>query len=178
MPNLQQQVDKVLNYKRHVHCIPMGFDADAYKYRNQRRPSDDIPQTPRGKFLIGYIGSIGLSNALDQLFQAAQQTIDEEQIHYLIVGTGDLEHSYKRQYQNQSNVTFHPKISKEQVPQVLEKCDVLYFATHPSEVWNYGQSLNKLVEYMLAGKPVIGSYTGYQSMLNEANCGVFVRLVM
>ena len=71
-------------------------------------------------------------------------------------------------------MTFHSKISKEQVPQVLEKCDVLYFATHPSEVWNYGQSLNKLVEYMLAGKPVIGSYTGYQSMLNEANCGVFI----
>ncbi|MAI13619.1 MAG: hypothetical protein CMM15_06340 [Rhodospirillaceae bacterium] len=174
MPNLQQHVDKVLNYKRHVHCIPIGFDTDAYKYLNQKRPSDVIPKIPKGKFLIGYIGSIGVSNALDQLFQAAQQTIDEEQIHYLIVGTGDLEHSYKLKYQNQSNVTFHPKISKEQVPQVLEKCDVLYFATHPSEVWNYGQSLNKLVEYMLAGKPVIGSYTGYQSMLNEANCGVFI----
>ncbi len=174
MPNLQQHVDKVLNYKRHVHCIPIGFDTDAYKYLNQKRPSDVIPKIPKGKFLIGYIGSIGVSNALDQLFQAAQQTIDEEQIHYLVVGTGDLEHSYKLKYQNLSNVTFHPKISKEQVPQVLEKCDVLYFATHPSEVWNYGQSLNKLVEYMLAGKPIIGSYTGYQSMLNEANCGVFI----
>ena len=174
MPNLQQHVDKVLNYKRHVHCIPMGFDTASYKYLNQKRPSNLILKIPKGKFLIGYIGSIGVSNALDQLFQAAEQTIDEEQIHYLIVGTGDLEHTYKRKYENQRNVTFHPKISKEQVPQVLKKCDVLYFATHPSEVWNYGQSLNKLVDYMLAGKPVIGSYTGYQSMLNEANCGVFV----
>ena len=110
----------------------------------------------------------------NQLFQAAQQTIDEEQIHYLIVGTGDLEHSYKLKYQNQSNVTFHSKYQKRKFHKFLEKCDVLYFATHPSEVWNYGQSLNKLVEYMLAGKPVIGSYTGYQSMLNEANCGVFI----
>lgn len=174
MPNLQQHVDKVLNYKRHVHCIPMGFDTDAYQNLSQRRPNEGIPKIPKGKFLIGYIGSIGVSNSLDQLFQAAQQTIDEEQIHYLIVGTGDLEHSYKRKYQNQSNVTFHPKISKEEVPQFMEKCDVLYFATHPSEVWNYGQSLNKLVEYMLAGKPIIGSYSGYQSMLNESNCGVFV----
>lgn len=174
MPNLQQHVDKVLNYKRHVHCIPMGFDTDSYQNVSQRRPNEGIPKIPKGKFLIGYFGSIGVSNSLDQLFQAAQQTIDEEQIHYLIVGTGDLEHLYKRKYQNQSNVTFHPKISKEEVPQFMEKCDVLYFATHPSEVWNYGQSLNKLVEYMLAGKPIIGSYSGYQSMLNESNCGVFV----
>ena len=112
-----------------MHCIPIGFDSNAYKFLNQKRPSDVIPKIPKGKFLIGYIRSIGVSNALDQLFQAAQQTIDEEQIHYLIVGTGDLEHSYKLKYQNQSNVTFHSKISKEEVPQVLEKCDVLYFAT-------------------------------------------------
>ena len=26
---------------------------------------------------------------------------------------------------------------------------------------------------MLAGKPIICSYSGYQSMINEANCGIF-----
>ena len=32
---------------------------------------------PVAKFLIGYVGSIGVSNALDQLFQAAEKTIDD-----------------------------------------------------------------------------------------------------
>ena len=68
MPNLQQHVDKVLNYKRHVHCIPIGFDSNAYKFLNQKRPSDVIPKIPKGKFLIGYIGSIGVSNALESAF--------------------------------------------------------------------------------------------------------------
>ena len=35
--------------------------------------------------------------------------------------------------------------------------------------------MNKVVEYMVAGKPIIASYTGYPSMINEANCGVFVN---
>ncbi len=33
--------------------------------------------------------------------------------------------------------------------------------------------MNKVVEYMVAGKPIIASYTGYPSMINEANCGYF-----
>lgn len=27
---------------------------------------------------------------------------------------------------------------------------------------------------MFSGKPVVASYTGYQSMINEAECGIFV----
>ncbi|EJL6986187.1 hypothetical protein NMT30_002028 [Vibrio cholerae] len=27
---------------------------------------------------------------------------------------------------------------------------------------------------MLSGKPILASYTGYPSMINEANCGTFV----
>ena len=53
--------------------------------------------------------------------------------------------------------------------------DVLYFATHDSELTRYGQSLNKLIDYMLAGKPIIGSYSGYPSMINEADCGSLVQ---
>ena len=39
---------------------------------------------------------------------------------------------------------------------------------------HFGQSLNKLIDYMLSGKPIVGSYTGYPSMINEADCGSFV----
>ena len=32
----------------------------------------------------------------------------------------------------------------------------------------------KLIDYLMAAKPVLASYSGYQSMLNEAGCGEFV----
>jgi glycosyltransferase involved in cell wall biosynthesis len=34
--------------------------------------------------------------------------------------------------------------------------------------------MNKVVEYMLAAKPIIATYSGYPSMINEADCGAFV----
>ena len=54
-------------------------------------------------------------------------------------------------------------------------CNLLYFSTHNSKVWKYGQSLNKLIDYMLTGIPIIGSYEGYETMLNECKCGEFIR---
>ena len=35
--------------------------------------------------------------------------------------------------------------------------------------------MNKVVEYMYAGKPIVASYSGYPSMLNEADSGIFVE---
>jgi len=98
----------------------------------------------------------------------------ESHIHFLVVGDGDLRETYRARYGHLPNLTFAPKVPKAMVPSVLSRCDLLYFAVHPSKVWQYGQSLNKLIDYMMAGKPVLASYTGYPSMVNEANCGSFV----
>ena len=35
-------------------------------------------------------------------------------------------------------------------------------------------SLNKLIDYMMAAKPILASYSGFPSMLDEAGCGEFV----
>ena len=53
------------------------------------------------------------------------------------------------------------------------KSSILYFAAHPTKA-DFGQSLNKIIDYMYSGKPIIASYSGYQSMINEAESGFFV----
>ena len=98
---------------------------------------------------------------------------DDESIYFLVIGSGGLKETYVEKTKDLNNVGFAPKVSKEQVPSVLAQCSMLFLSTFPSKVWEYGQSLNKIIDYMLAGKPIICSYSGYQSMINEANCGVF-----
>ena len=94
----------------------------------------------------------------------------------MLVGSGEFKEDYKKKLAGLQNVTLGPKIPSEQVPTFLSLCDILYLSTRPSKVWEYGQSMNKMIEYMLAGKPIIASYSGYQSMLNEASCGIFIKL--
>jgi len=174
MPNLGEHVHRVLGYPKPTHCIPMGVDAETsatFEYL----PDDYVANFfPRGKFVVAHVGSIGITNALDTFLDCAEAMNDQSNIHFLVVGDGDLRDAYRKKYAHLSNLTFGPKVSKAMVQSVLAKCDLLYFSVHLSKVWQYGQSLNKVIDYMMAGKPVVASYTGYQSMINEANCGSYV----
>ena len=72
-------------------------------------------------------------------------------------------------------MTITPPIPNTQVHSLLSQhADLLFLAVTKSKLWHYGQSLNKLVDYMRAGKPIIAAYDGYQSMINEADCGSFI----
>ena len=174
MPNLQAHVTKVLGYTRPVHCVPMGVDETALAAPPPLPEDYRLKWMPQGKFVVAHVGSMGIANALDTFLLCARSLQDQPHIHFLLVGDGDLRKAYEAEYGSLPNITFAPKVPKDQVSSVLGYCDVVYFSVHVSEVWVYGQSLNKVIDYMLAGKPVVASYTGYPSMINEAQCGSFV----
>lgn len=174
MPNLGEHVQNILGYPKDTYCIPMGIDSTAFVSRDALPPDYESAYFPKDKFIVAHVGSIGISNALDIFMACAEAMKDRPNIHFLVVGEGDLRETYMNKFAHLSNLTFPPKVPKSMVQSVLARCDLLYFSVHISKVWEYGQSLNKLIDYMMAGKPVVASYTGYPSMINEANCGTFV----
>ena len=174
MPNLQEHVQNVLGVQKEVFCIPMGIDEDALNEGASISPEYIEENIPGEKFVVAYAGAIGITNALETYLECARSLADNEGIQFLIIGDGDLRERYVKEFRDCENLTFAPKVPKNMVQSVLAQCDVLYFAVHPSEVWRYGQSLNKVMDYMLAGKPIVASYTGFPSMLNEARCGSYV----
>jgi glycosyltransferase involved in cell wall biosynthesis len=174
MPNLAEHVEKVLGYAKPTYCIPMGLDAETFA-ASESLPANYVKKyLPKGKFVVAYMGSIGITNALETFLHCAEVMREQPYIHFLVVGEGDLRETYLTQYGYLSNLTFAPSVPKAVVQSILTKCDLLYFSVHLSKVWQYGQSLNKVIDYMMAGKPVVASYTGYPSMINEANCGTYV----
>jgi glycosyltransferase involved in cell wall biosynthesis len=174
MPNLGEHVNKVLGHVRPVSCVPMGFDEQVHAEVLPLPAGYVADYIPEGKFIVAHVGSMGISNALDTFLECALQLRDRTNIHFLLVGDGDLRVAYQRRYGHLPNISFGVKVRKEIVQSVLQRCDLLYFATHVSEVWRYGQSLNKMIDYMLSGKPILASHTGFPSMINEADCGRFV----
>ena len=176
MPKLDVHVNNVLGYSRPFHCSPLGFKEENYVDQMldaERNPFNDV--FPKNKVVIGYSGSMGISNALDPFINLIYMLRDNQDIHFMLVGSGDLKKQYEKQLSQCSNVNFLPKIGQDEVKYFLAKCDIVFLSTKPSKVWEYGQSMNKVVEYMLAGKPIIATYTGFPSMINEADCGVFIK---
>lgn len=174
MPNLGQHVSEVLGYEKEVYCIPMGV-SDSQVSTKEELPAVYIKSyLSSSKIKIVHAGTIGITNALDVFFEAALAMRENKNVEFILVGDGALKERYKQLYSKLDNVVFAPKVSKNQVYSALSECDIVYFSVFNSKVWEYGQSLNKVIDYMLSGKPVIASYSGYQTMINESECGSFV----
>lgn len=174
MPNLEEHVRAVVAVAPPVHCVPMGFHEARASPQVIDRTSMRTGCPPQGRFVVGYAGSMGVSNALETLFSCAEQLSHDSRIQFVVMGEGDLRADYESRFKHLCNLTFLQPCPRSQVASFLNSCDVLYFATQRSSIWRFGQSLNKIVDYMLVGKPIIGSYSGYLTMINEADCGTVV----
>ncbi len=174
MPNLSEHVQNILGERKTTYCIPMGVDEESLTSTQPLSEDYIKAYLPERKFTVVYAGTIGTTNAIETLVHCAETLQDHPDIHFLIVGDGDLRKQYIEKYSSLSNLTFAPRVPKHHVQSVLSRCDMSFFAVHTSSVWRYGQSLNKIIDYMLSGKPIVASYTGYPSMINEAGCGTYV----
>ncbi|WP_086482147.1 glycosyltransferase family 4 protein [Oceanospirillum sanctuarii] len=174
MPNLGLHIENVTGKHIEAACIPQGVD-DSLLDRPEPLSEEYVNKYfPKDKFIVCHAGSIGADNALETFFACARAMQNREDIHFLMVGDGYLKEHFQSENADLDNLTFAPRVEKKQVQSVLSYVDVVYFAVNTSPLWAYGQSLNKVIDYMLSGKPVLASYTGYSSMINEADCGLFV----
>lgn len=176
MPNLNKHVRNVLGFEKKVFFSPLGInDSWGLPMKSSKRVDELFIDTLNtNKIIIGYAGSIGRTNALDSFIDTIESLQSNNNLYFVMVGQGDKKSDYEKRLKDCRNVIIGPRIDQNEVPYFLSKCDILYLSTHNSKLWEYGQSMNKIVDYMMAGKPVVASYSGYPSMLNEAGSGIFV----
>lgn len=174
MPNLKAHVEQVSKFSTPVYCVPMGVSDDQMINSHPLSENYISEYLTSPKMKVVHAGTIGITNALEVFFQTAESLIDNQDIEFLVVGDGPLKSDFVKRYGQLPNLKFAPKVTKNQVQTLLAYCDVVYFSVFPSRVWEFGQSLNKVVDYLLSGKPVVASYYGFPSMINEAECGSYV----
>jgi glycosyltransferase involved in cell wall biosynthesis len=176
MPKLDLHVKNIIGYERPFYCFPLGFNPKEYQSDHEMATTNQFDlNIPHNKIVVGYAGSMGITNALEPFIEAIILMSEYNHIHFVLVGSGDLRTGFIERLKGYNNVTFLERIPQDKVKYFLSYCDILYLSTKSSKVWDYGQSMNKIVEYMLAGKPIIANYTGFPSMINESNCGIFVK---
>lgn len=169
MPNLIEHVGGITESHAKVVCVPLGLDEDAIK----SALSLDNRREHSGLFRVGYFGSVGRTNSLEFILRAAQEIGPEGGFQFDFWGTGDLLGQFAQKYSELPNVKFHGAVPRQKLFQEASNSDIFVLATEESKEFHYGQSLNKLLEYMLIGRPVIAAFSGYRSMLNEAGSGLY-----
>jgi hypothetical protein len=174
MPNLKEHVANVLNEKKSViwmpHLINTGvIYSDTHIYSNEIKGI----RAKGYSHIIGYAGSINRSSAIELLLQSADK-LKEKNVAIVLLGNGPLLAQLKDIYIS-DNVSFFNKIAQNQVVAFLKECDFLYDGYLKSEIYKFGNSRNKYVEYCLATRPVIVSYEGFDFFIEQYNCGLVVK---
>jgi glycosyltransferase involved in cell wall biosynthesis len=157
--------------------IPNGIAVEEWQNDTESLPNqhqdalDGLKQ--EGKFIVGYAGSHGLANALNQLIDAAY-LIQEQQVSFVLVGQGQEKENLQKHTLNKGlhNAIFLPPVPKGSIPSLLVAMDVLYIGWRRQPLYRFGVSPNKLMDYMMAAKPVIHSIEAGNDIVSESGCGI------
>lgn len=159
-----------------LHIVPNGIDPEEWHGNPVSRPgeAETLVSSLRhsGKSIIGYAGSHGLSNALENLVKVAKIMRDEK-VMFVLVGDGpekiNLQNMCKSE--NLENVIFIGAVPKSQIPRLVASFDIAYIGWRRHSLYQFGISPNKLMDYMMAGTPVLHAVSAGNDVVSEVHCG-------
>ncbi|MEG0899531.1 MAG: glycosyltransferase family 4 protein [Oscillospiraceae bacterium] len=127
-----------------------------------------------GKFIVMYCGGFSAANYLDYFVNTASAV--EKDTVFIAVGNGPKK-IYLRRYARKmeiENVYFLDGLERKQLFMVMDMADCLYFGAKESIIYEYGISMNKMYDYMLAGKPVICAIKAKNNPIENSGCALIV----
>lgn len=159
------------------HWIPNGISLEEVTHREPLN-IDIINQIPNDKFIVGYTGTIGVANAIDDLIEAAKSLSKQQKdIHFVLVGAGKEKEDLVNKVKSLglSNVTFIDAIPKKQIQSMLAYFDVCYIGWQKNSLYRFGIAPNKLPEYLFSAKPIIHAFSGKGDVVELANAGIRIE---
>lgn len=163
-----------------LHIVPNGIDpaewlADAPALQGT---AVDILANLRaqGWSIVGHAGTQGLSNALD-IFLDTAKLMQGEKVAFVLVGGGPAKSALQQRAKTEGlqNVRFIDAVEKAQIPALLQWFDVAYIGVRRMPLYRFGIAPNKLMDYMMAGRPVVMAIEAGNDPVTEAGCGLTVK---
>ncbi|MFW6173846.1 MAG: glycosyltransferase family 4 protein [Elusimicrobiota bacterium] len=129
------------------------YDRDLSESSNTRSKLDK-------KHIIGYVGVMAVQDGVDYLLRAADYIVNKKgrsEVLFLLIGQGP-EWNYLKKYVKElnlnNNIFFTGWKSGDELVNLLNSCDI-GVCPEPDNEYNNKSSLNKVLEYMMLGKPIV-----------------------
>lgn len=157
-------------------AIPNGIALDEWNASGHEIPQEHQEAIGcarlRSRFLVGYAGAHGVANAMDTVVDGAAM-LRTEGVEFVLVGQGPEKERLRRRAKETGadNILFLPPVPKEAIGAFLRRMDVLYVGFRRTPIFRFGISPNKLMDYMMAAKPVILSVEAGNDVVAESGCG-------
>jgi glycosyltransferase involved in cell wall biosynthesis len=160
--------------------LPNGIDLEQWNESKEKIPEEHSGVIQRlkkeGQFLVGYAGTHGIANALEYLIDAAE-LVKNEPISFVLVGKGPERDNLMKLAADKklTNIHFLPVINKKAIPDFLSHMDALYIGWRRSPLYRFGVSPNKLLDYLMAARPIIHGIEAGNDLVAEAAAGISIE---
>jgi len=179
LPKVHEYVERKGLGRDKLHIVPNGVDPGGWPSTMPHLASAventfaDIAHA--GHAIVGYAGNHGISNSLDTLLQTAA-VMRNEQVSFVLVGDGPEKDTLKRYAKAEQlrNVYFIDPVPKEQIPALLQAFDIAFIGWRRHPLYRFGIAPNKLIDYMMAARPVLHAVDAGNDLVAEADCGLTV----
>jgi glycosyltransferase involved in cell wall biosynthesis len=156
-----------------LHVIPNGVSEDVLAAPAGAGSFEVRELTEGDEFVVGFVGTLGMANAVDVLIGAAA-LLGGQNVRFVIVGHGPDAQQLRDLADGLVNVRFTGPVAKTDVPATLRRFDACYLGYHRSPLYRFGIAPNKLYDYMAAGRPIVFAGDSSNDAIREAGCGVTV----
>jgi glycosyltransferase involved in cell wall biosynthesis len=157
-----------------VYIVRSGPDLS--RFRIHERSSEWSQGKP---FLVAYLGEICKQDGVDHLVRAMKLLRDDlgrRDVHCICIGGGPHQPAIAR-YAEEIGVadccTFTGRVSDEMLCRVLSSADI-GIDPDPKNPWSDKSTMNKVVEYMYFGLPVL-AYDLHETRVSAGEAGLYVR---
>jgi len=177
LPNTQEHMKAHGLKLKKWHYVPNGILIDEWKQAKELNPeTKDIIEGIKTNFntTIAYAGTLGLANALSSFVSAAKDLPD---VAFFMIGKGPEKENLEKQIDDfgLKNVFLLKSVGKQEIPSLLQMFDILYIGLQRQSLFRFGISPNKLIDYMMAGKPIIQAIEAGNNVVKEVGCGIDIE---
>ena len=139
-----------------IKVVLNGVDLERYRPLQEKDESLAGKYELKNKFVIGYIGTHGLAHALENVIEAAELIIKEENIRIVFAGGGADRSRLEKIVSERGleNIVMIPRQPKDQMPQVWSLCDISLVHLKDAPLFKTVIP-SKIFESMAMGLPII-----------------------
>ena len=131
-----------------------------------------------GKFLVCYVGTMGMAHGLETLLDAAAQLQKENvDVRFLLIGEGAVKERIKALAQTRglANVRFLDQQPHDKIPAFISASDACLVLLRKTEIFKTVIP-TKMLEFMSCGRPVILGVDGQaRKIVEEAEAGIVIE---
>ncbi len=173
-PAIQSAIEKKVPGKK-IHLVPNMADCDFY-FPESKQPELEDKYNVQNKFVVSYIGAIGVANGLDYFLACARASRKANlPIHFLLCGDGaELDRLVKNADQHElHNLSILPFTNREGVRELMNVTDASFICYKAVPVLETG-SPNKFFDGLAAGKLIIINFGGWiKKEIEDHECGFY-----